>query len=104
MRAYSLGGTSPRNTRVSVPRLMALCSARTQTSSALGRGRVSLRSSACPGRVSQRAWAVNTSSIALASARFADQLLHAGLHVGGQGLRAARGVTRVAAQGLAETH
>ena len=59
MRWYSLGGTSPRNTRVSVPRLTALCRQRTRTSPAAGGARICPRNSACPGAVIQQARAVS---------------------------------------------
>jgi hypothetical protein len=59
MRRYSLGGTSPRNTSVSVPRLTALCTHRTRTSSAAGGARASSRNSARPGSEIQQALAVS---------------------------------------------
>ena len=55
MRIHSLAGTSPRSTRLSVPRLMALCKARTRTCPSPRGGSVSERSSARPGATTQQA-------------------------------------------------
>src|SRR5436190_15070234 len=55
MRSCSLGGTRPRNTSASVPRLMPLNSARTTTSSGDGGGSASGRISPRPGEATQNA-------------------------------------------------
>ncbi len=55
MRSCSLGGTRPRNTSASVPRLMPLYSARTTTSSGEGGGSASGRISPLPGEATQNA-------------------------------------------------
>ncbi|MGC3987466.1 MAG: hypothetical protein QM777_23590 [Pseudorhodoferax sp.] len=55
MRRCSLAGTSPRNTSSSVPRLMALCSARTCTLPPGSAGQRPPRSAARPGASVQQA-------------------------------------------------
>jgi hypothetical protein len=57
MRCASLAGTSPRNTRPSVPRLTPVCRVRTRTSPSPNGDRVSPRSSAWPGETTQQACA-----------------------------------------------
>src|SRR5262245_7128262 len=60
MRSCSVSGTRPKNTRRSVPRLMAPCSARTRTSPSCGGGAVSRRISAFPGPTYHRALAASS--------------------------------------------
>src|SRR5580692_2495275 len=55
MVRYSLIGTRPRNTRLSVPRLIALTCARIKTSLSPGAGKAALRISPRPGSASQKA-------------------------------------------------
>ena len=57
IRAYWSGGTSPRNTRASVPRLTPDRRARTSTSPSPGSGTVAVRSSPTPGARTQNATA-----------------------------------------------
>src|SRR3954447_9551802 len=59
MRSCSLGGTRPRNTSASVPRLMPLYNARATTSSAEQGGSASLRISPRPGEATQKARAAS---------------------------------------------
>lgn len=55
MRCHSLAGTSPRNTRPSVPRLTALCRLRTRAWPAAGGASGSSRKAARPGSTIQQA-------------------------------------------------
>ena len=55
MRSNSLGGTRPRKTSDSVPRLMPLKSVRTSTSPVAAGARGSLRISPRPGAATQNA-------------------------------------------------
>ena len=65
--AYWLGGTPPRNTSVSVPRLMPDRSVRTITSPRPGSGSAAGRISPRPGARSQNACASSSTSYASAS-------------------------------------
>ena len=65
--AYWLGGTPPRNTSVSVPRLTPDRSVRTTTSPRPGSGSATGRISPCPGARSQNACASSSTSYASAS-------------------------------------
>jgi hypothetical protein len=63
MRSNSLFGTRPENIRLSVPRLSAPCSARTQTEPVGGGKSTSSRTSARPGATYQSAWAMSLRSL-----------------------------------------
>jgi hypothetical protein len=63
MRSNSLFGTRPENIRLSVPRLSAPCSARTQTEPVGGGKSTSSRTSARPGATYQSAWAMSFRSL-----------------------------------------
>ena len=67
--AYWLGGTPPRNTSVSVPRLTPERSVRTTTSPRPGSGSATGRISPRPGARSQNACASSSTSYASASYR-----------------------------------
>src|SRR5688572_21929260 len=64
---YWLGGTPPRNTSVSVPRLTPDRSVRTTTSARPGSGSATGRISPCPGARSQNACASSSTSYASAT-------------------------------------
>jgi hypothetical protein len=63
MRSNSLFGTRPENIKLSVPRLSAPCSARTQTEPVGGGKSTSSRTSARPGATYQSAWAMSFRSL-----------------------------------------
>src|SRR3989441_3472242 len=69
MRSYSLGGTRPRKTSASVPRLTPLYSARTTTSSADGSVSDSERISPRPGAAIQNARAWTSADVASGAIR-----------------------------------
>src|SRR5438874_2364333 len=65
MARYWLSGTRPMKTRLSVPRLMPLATARTSTSFSPRAGNVSSRSSPRPGATTQKARARSRTEDAL---------------------------------------
>ena len=67
--AYWLAGTPPRNTSVSVPRLMPECSVRTRTSSGPGSGSDAAGSRPTPGSRSQNARASLRTGLTLSGSR-----------------------------------